>query len=567
MKISVAMPSFSAVAAVEQETVEDFIKVFSSLVMSYDFEYEPEFLSQWAQWLTGSKPFIRRFKMDSKRWRQASTNVAKRLDPNEDQKFHQLIQECVTEVKKNLALFKEELDISDAHLKIIRDLCTFGKEGTKEQTKENALKRLDKAIVTLNEKHLTALFIEDLGEQETQGDLLAELRNLTKKMVGKQKTNLTAPEKKKYQEHKNKKGVQHKDYARFLELRREVTRVYKQNLKQLVRNSGEATIKVSDALHYFKQHAMEHNLPPGYVGRVDENGGFYTKDGRKVGSIPMGKLTMNPSYSHGDDTFVLTVLTDAGNMQRVYTDTYRKAKTSKKFDTVGKFIPVLKKVRSAWRKKLKTGVKTVEGVAATLAELVYITSARVGSDRGETAGEKTFGITTVQVRHLSFKGKNLHIRYAGKKGGLQHHVVEPNSATSKQVLANISKLLVGKKKTDKVFTVGTKAVRGGTINKMLKSMGVPEGFTVHKLRTVRATLLAKELLDDFDPSMSDTEANKWVIERMKEVGLELGHFSGEKVTASTAITHYIDPSVFAAFYKKHNLRAPAVIMKAIAKLK
>jgi DNA topoisomerase IB len=564
MKITVMLTS---VAAVNSETVDDFVKALTSMVMSYDFAYESAFIGQWEQWTTGSKAFLRRFGMSTATWSSASKYLRNGNDPTEHARYDAKIQECLAEVREVLTEFKQEIDISDDHLKLIRDLCVYGKTGTKEQTKDNALKRLDKAIVALGEKHLTALFIEELGEQESQGDLLAELRKLTHKMVGERKTNLTAPEKKKYQDHKNKKGEQHKDYAKFLELRREITRVYKQNLKQLVRNSGKATVTIASALHFFRDNAMEHNIPQGFTGRVDENGGFYTKDGRKVGSIPMGILSMNPSYSNSDDTFVLTVLTDAGNVQHVDTESRRKTRTAKKFEAVGKFIPVLKKVRSAWRLKLKTGVKTVEGVAATLAELVYLTSARVGSDRGETAGEKTFGITTVLVKHLQFKGNKLHIKYPGKKGGMQHHIVEPNTPTDKRVLANIVLLLKGKGKNEKVFTVGTKSVRGGTINKLLRTLGVPSGFTVHKLRTVRATLLAKELLDQYDGGLSNAEANKWVIEKMKEIGLELGHFSGDKVTASTAITHYIDPSVFAAFYKKYGLRAPAVIQKAIAKLK
>jgi hypothetical protein len=113
-----------------------------------------------------------------------------------------------------------------------------------------------------------------------------------------------------------------------------------------------------------------------------------------------------------------------------------------------------------------------------------------------------------------------------------------------------------------------------TVNAYFRSKGTPEGATVHKLRHARATLIMRRQLDDpkecpfFRRSAGKMVVNmakrpdqkmaeEWYKKAATQVGMELGHSAGEKVTWNTAVQAYINPSTTLNFFKDLSLRTPS----------
>ena len=73
-----------------------------------------------------------------------------------------------------------------------------------------------------------------------------------------------------------------------------------------------------------------------------------------------------------------------------------------------------------------------------------------------------------------------------------------------------------------------KHINGSMVNKYLRQIGAPKKATIHKFRHARGTSIATEILSKSpftpgDKSYSESQVTKWFVEKVKEVGAELGH--------------------------------------------
>jgi hypothetical protein len=73
---------------------------------------------------------------------------------------------------------------------------------------------------------------------------------------------------------------------------------------------------------------------------------------------------------------------------------------------------------------------------------------------------------------------------------------------------------------------------------------------------------------DLEKGSDERTVQKWLEERILEVGKELGHMTNGKITANTAIQNYIDPSVISQFFDDYGVIRPnAKFQKAIDSVK
>jgi DNA topoisomerase IB len=291
---------------------------------------------------------------------------------------------------------------------------------------------------------------------------------------------------------------------------------------------------------------------------------------------------MNPNYDpQKDDQFVFTTINPEGKRsQHVYTEAYNKKGTQKKFEKVANLSEQVDKARAQWMAWVKKpDSKDPRVVASTILEILYQFSARIGSLGNAARGESTFGIGTLQVKHVFPQGNGgINLIYKGKDGVRQVHKIQPKSMESKLLVRHITEQMENKAPTDRLWTYDwngrTRPMTGQLVNKWFRRSGV--AVTVHKLRHVKGTALFKELLAENNAKiferkvpMTQGEADAMLKAMATKVGAILGHVrgvgEGQKVTGGTALAAYIDPSVVIDYYQRLNLRPPRAFAKLMKK--
>lgn len=439
---------------------------------------------------------------------------------------------------------------------------------------EPALKKIRQLAPSLGEPMITKNFVTDVA---SQSDFVKPLSRIVKKLTGKEGSMLTREQ---VNQLKEKAPDLHKEYLR---LRRGFNQVWVDELRNLVFQAKTPTVPFSDVMKYFKTNKIVSPLPAGFVGRIDANAKIYTVAGKAIaGGLPgpgFG-IQMNPEYNPKlDDQFVFTTINDeTGKIsQYVYSVDYRKNANKEKFEKVKNLDAVIEKVHSKWVTFMRKKDTSPQCVASTALEVLYVFSARIGSVGNSAGGTSTYGISTLEVRHLKFSPGKVLISYKGKDAVQQKHLLEANaSAEAKILYQNLKMLCEGKEPGDRVFTYDgvsgrPKLLSGGQINKWFQKLGSP--VTVHKLRHVKGTSLFNQLLAANEAKifgrskpLTQAEADAMLRALATKVGALLGHVRGvgqtQKATGSTAIANYISPEAMLGYYERLNLRVPRFLLKS-----
>src|SRR6266704_2368876 len=98
-----------------------------------------------------------------------------------------------------------------------------------------------------------------------------------------------------------------------------------------------------------------------------------------------------------------------------YHERWREIRDANKYDRLVNFGKALPKIRRRLKKDLALSGLPREKVLATIVQLLERSLIRVGNE--EYAREnKSFGLTTMQDRHVDVKGSKLRFRFRGKRG-------------------------------------------------------------------------------------------------------------------------------------------------------
>ena len=549
---------FYSLSAVNKDSVVAFTKLAVLLGMSFQFEYSADTRRRMNQWLLEAEPFIKRFKFPQKELNAAVRALVANRDPNDDQTLDDNITEfmwCIYDHKK---LFHSELDIPKVMLDMLDRIRLYVLKGS-----DNAFNFLAKNISELREPALSKIFVH---EETDTSDVQAKLKKLVSKYA-KSGMIMPAEQLAKFVQHNKDKGKRHPDHDNYLAYRRELNAALKARLATIIRESGKPWLPLVDVIKRLKAENVYNELPKTFVGGIDDQGRFYTTAGKRIAVTISGEVRMNPSYDPKTDNGYVCEYTPpfAQAPTRAYTVDFKQERVEKKYNVVGQVIGKLETLTGKWLKDLRKAPKTRESCLAVLCELIYETTARVGNDRASTDGKQTYGATQWRVKHVKLTATRCDIKYEGKSGVKQHHIIHFNTPRLKLLAEKLPGFLAGKKPDDFFITDKGKPLTSNSINRYLKYLGFPDGFTIHKLRTARGTEMAYNILKDapFDKGADAKAVNTWVENEMLKVGKELGHISGETVTAATAIANYIDPSVLDDFFRRLNVRPSAKIQKAI----
>ncbi len=228
-----------------------------------------------------------------------------------------------------------------------------------------------------------------------------------------------------------------------------------------------------------------------------------------------------------------------GRVQYIYHPTFAARQKKKKFAKLEQFGNVLPRLREATNRDIALDGRPREKVMAVVMRLINSLYFRVGTDHS-ARHYKTYGITTLQKRHLTIGRKGtLRFDFVGKSH-IEHRKVLVDEDLA-QVLKELTNIKKGRKLFQYLDDQGKpKPVTPGQINGYIKSAIGPE-FSSKDFRTWGATVLAAAELANADIPETETERKRRIVSIVKRVAEELGN------TPAVCRESYIHPTVLEAY--------------------
>ncbi|MBE7217191.1 MAG: DNA topoisomerase IB [Caulobacteraceae bacterium] len=285
------------------------------------------------------------------------------------------------------------------------------------------------------------------------------------------------------------------------------------------------------------------------LGRKKAGKGFsYTgldgkpiRDGDEIDRIR--KLAIPPAYT---DVWIspdarghiqATGRDDRGRKQYRYHPDWAAARAETKFARMSAFGKALPIIRERVDRDLRKHGLPKDKVVAAVVSLLEQTLIRVGND--EYAKEnKSFGLTTLRVRHAQFHGSEIRFKFKGKSG------VEHETGVKDRRLARIVKQcqdLPGQRLFQFVDAEGERhGVDSDDVNDYLREI-TGEHFTAKDFRTWAGTVAAAKALSMQPPPATERAAKHAMTLCVKATAGLLGN------TPAVCRSSYIHPEVLTAF--------------------
>ena len=222
-----------------------------------------------------------------------------------------------------------------------------------------------------------------------------------------------------------------------------------------------------------------------------------------------------------------------------YHERWREIRDENKYDRLVNFGKALPKIRRRLKKDLALSSLPREKVLATIVQLLERSLIRVGNE--EYAREnKSFGLTTMQDRHVDVKGSKLRFRFRGKSGR-QHEV----DVTDRRIARIVMKLqdLAGQSLFQYLDDEGNaRDITSQDVNEYLREI-TGEDFTAKDFRTWAGTVLAAVALGKLGVSETKQQAKANIKHAVGAVAEVLGN------TPAVCRQCYIHPAVLEAYLK------------------
>jgi DNA topoisomerase-1 len=275
---------------------------------------------------------------------------------------------------------------------------------------------------------------------------------------------------------------------------------------------------------------------------LDHNGRIITDEGTldRIKSLVIPPAWQNVRICPSANGRLQVVGMDTrGRIQYRYHPTFSKQQERKKFAKVESFGRALPSLRSATSEHLSLEGMPKEKVLAAMLRLINSLYFRVGTELSEKA-YKTYGITTLNKKHLSIKQKGKLVFDFVGKSHVQHRKVLVD-----EELAAVIKDIVSLPRGGKLFRFldpqgKPRTVKPSEINAYLKAITDPQ-FSSKDFRTWGGTLLAANALAEIGRGQTEAEIKKNVVKAVKQVAEELGN------TPAVCRSSYIHPAVIQAY--------------------
>jgi DNA topoisomerase I len=226
-----------------------------------------------------------------------------------------------------------------------------------------------------------------------------------------------------------------------------------------------------------------------------------------------------------------------GRKQYRYHPKWREVRDETKFGRMLSFSQALPKIRARLERDLSLPGLPREKVLATVVRLLECTCIRVGNDE-YAKSNRSFGLTTLQDRHVEISGSNLRFEFRGKSGKM--HKVDLNDRRLARIVERCQDLpgedLFQYLDDDDVRqTIGS-----GDVNEYIREISGQE-FTAKDFRTWAGTLLAIEALTKIGPFSTQRNAKSNVLKAIDQVAEQLNN------TRSVCRKYYVHPAVLESY--------------------
>jgi DNA topoisomerase I len=286
-------------------------------------------------------------------------------------------------------------------------------------------------------------------------------------------------------------------------------------------------------------------------GSKSKNFKYLTADGKKITDATqlerINSLVIPPAWkfvrinpSAGGKIQAVGMDT-SGRIQYIYHPKFAERQQKKKFAKIEKFGEYLPRLRKITNEHIALEGFPREKVLAVMMRLINSLYIRVGTE-DSVKHYKTYGITTLQNRHLEIGSKGeLIFSFVGK-----HHIKHRKVLVDEE-LAGLMKDLKSLGGARKLFHYlddekKPRAVKPKDINEYLKTVTAPE-FSAKDFRTWGGTLLAAIELAEIGAADDQVSLKKNIIKAVKKVAEQLGN------TPTVCRGSYVHPTVIKSYEK------------------
>ncbi len=228
-----------------------------------------------------------------------------------------------------------------------------------------------------------------------------------------------------------------------------------------------------------------------------------------------------------------------GRVQYRYNSNFSEKQQRKKFQKIEEFGKLLPQLRQVTNEHVSLDGLPREKVLALIMRLINALYFRVGTDLS-AEHYKTYGITTLQKKHLKIGNKGKLVFDFVGKSHVQHRkvIVDQELAAAVKELAALGR---GRKLFRYLDADGkARAVTPAQINSYIKSATGPS-FSSKDFRTWGGTVLAASEFAELGVAKNKSEIKKNIVQVVKRVAEELGN------TPAVCRSSYIHPIVLSAY--------------------
>jgi DNA topoisomerase I len=224
---------------------------------------------------------------------------------------------------------------------------------------------------------------------------------------------------------------------------------------------------------------------------------------------------------------------DAGRRQYLYHPDWRAKQDELKFERVAAAARRLPDTRATISDHLAVDGMPVERAAATAVRLLDLGYFRIGSIDSVENG--SFGLTTLQKRHVRRRRGRLVFRFEGKSG--IEHEVEVDDSLAIEAVETMRRRRSGERLLAYKSGARWAPLDAAMVNDYLRECTGAD-LTAKDFRTWHATVIAAAALAGSDePGESKASRKRAVVAAMKEVAEYLGN------TPAIARSAYVDPRI------------------------
>ncbi len=222
-----------------------------------------------------------------------------------------------------------------------------------------------------------------------------------------------------------------------------------------------------------------------------------------------------------------------GRKQSRYHPKWREARDETKYERMAHFAEALPLIRQRVEHDLARPGLPREKVLATIVRLMEETHIRVGNE--EYAREnKSYGLTTMRNKHVEVHGSHITFTFQGKSH--VHHTIDLQDRRLAKIIQRCEDI-PGYELFQYLDHDGNPhSIDSSDVNEYLRDI-THQHFTAKDFRTWAGSVLAANLLSEFEPWTTSTQAKKNVVEAIKRVAERLGN------TPSVCRKCYVHPAV------------------------